>query len=169
MRAYLALAPSLGSNTSLVIMCAETEKTEELAFYTERFWKFLRGLRIFDSDQWPRDVPTKTADKEWTFCYAGESVFPIALTPAHQDRRSRHARNLIIAMQPKWVIDALLASPEKRDAAQNKVRGLLRKYDVADVSSDLTAYGADGSSESRQLVLTDDGSTNHIPYGDLDL
>lgn len=169
MRAYLKLAHSLGSNTSLVIMCAESDSVEELDVYTDRFWKFLRGLRIYDQNSWPSEVPTKTTDKEWTFCYAGESVFPIALTPAHKDRRSRHSRNLIIAMQPKWVIDQLLATPEKRESAQNKVRALIRKYDVADVSGDLTAYGAEGSSESRQLVLSDDGTTNKIPYEDLDL
>lgn len=169
MRAYLRLAHSLGSNTSLVIMCAENENVEQLHYYTDQFWKFLRGLRIFDNEQWPVTVPTKTTDKEWTFCYAGESVFPIALTPAHKDRRSRYSRNMIVAMQPKWVIDQLLATPEKRESAQNKVRALIKKYDVADISSDLTAYGAEGSSESRQLVLSDDGTTNHIPYEDLDL
>ncbi|KAF8859926.1 hypothetical protein BDZ45DRAFT_781296 [Acephala macrosclerotiorum] len=101
MRAYLEEAHQLGPNTSLVIICAPSDQTGTVDDYNSRFWDFLRGLRIYDSEAWPEDVPAKTTDEHWTFCFNGEPLFPIALTPAHEKRRSRYASSLIIAMQPK--------------------------------------------------------------------
>lgn len=67
--------------------------------YTERFWSFLRGLRTIDEQEWPATIPTNTTDGHWRFYFNGEPLFPTALTPAHEKRKSGHASNLIIAMQ----------------------------------------------------------------------
>ena len=85
-----------------------------VAEYNDRFWNFLRGLQIYDAEEWPSDVPQQTTDSHWTFCFNGEPIFPIALTPAHDKRRSRYASNLLIAMQPKWVIDNLMSGGDLR-------------------------------------------------------
>ncbi|KAF4443041.1 ycgG [Fusarium acutatum] len=166
--AYLRISTSLGPNTSLVIICAPSEKQRTVEEHNQTFWDMLRGLRICDPRPWPEDIPQDTEDAKWTFCFNGEAVFPVMLTPAHQKRWSRHMSVPVIAMQPKWVLDNLLGTPEKRKAAQSKVRSLLQKYDTIGVSPDLTAYGATGTSEARQLCLQDKNESVQCPYRNFD-
>ncbi|RKL35174.1 hypothetical protein BFJ70_g8032 [Fusarium oxysporum] len=165
---YLRISTSLGPNTSLVIIGAPSEKQRTVEEHNRTFWDMLRGLRICDPKAWPDDIPQDTEDAKWTFCFNGEPVFPVMLTPAHQKRWSRHMSVPVIALQPKWVLDNLLGTPEKRKAAQNKVRNLLQKYDTIGVSPDLTAYGAVGTSEARQLCLQDKNESVQCPYRNFD-
>lgn len=74
----------------------------------------------------------------------------------------------IIALQPKWVLDKLLDTPEKRKVATGKVRKLLKEYDQIDISPDLTSYGQPGTSEARQLCLLDENETASCPYSNFD-
>lgn len=169
LRAYLRLSRSLGSNTSLVIMGAPTDGDQKtVEEYNHNFWQMLRGLRICDSVPWPEDVPPETENAKWTFCFDGEPLFPVALTPAHQRRWSRHAAAPLVALQPKWVLDNLLSTPEKRTSATGKVRKLLAQYDQTEISPDLTQYGEVGTSEVHQLCLRDENTTINCPYGDFD-
>ncbi|KAM0311597.1 hypothetical protein ACHAPQ_012366 [Fusarium lateritium] len=165
---YLRISNSLGPNTSLVIIGAPSEKQRTVAEHNRTFWDMLRGLRICDPKAWPEQIPEDTEDANWTFCFNGEPVFPVMLTPAHQDRWSRHMSVPVIALQPKWVLDNLLRTPEKRKAAQSKVRNLLQKYDTIGVSPDLTDYGAVGTSEIRQLCLQDKNESVQCPYSNFD-
>ncbi|THW77582.1 hypothetical protein D6D19_02129 [Aureobasidium pullulans] len=169
LRAYLQVSKSLGPNTSLVIMGAPTEgslKTVEQ--YNNEFFDMLRGLRIWDSKPWPKDVPQDTLNEKWTFCFDGIPLFPVALTPAHQRRWSRHAPVPLVALQPKWVLDNLMSTPEKRKSATGKVRKLLADYDQIDISPDLTQYGEVGTSEVHQLCLKDENETMDCPFDDFD-
>ncbi|KAH7148028.1 YqcI/YcgG family-domain-containing protein [Fusarium sp. MPI-SDFR-AT-0072] len=165
---YLRMSTSLGPNTSLVIIGAPSEKQRTVEEHNRTFWDMLRGLRICDPRAWPEEIPQDTEDAKWTFCFNGEPVFPVMLTPAHQKRWSRHMSVPVIALQPKWVLDNLLGTPEKRKAAQSKVRNLLQKYDTIGVSPDLTAYGAVGTSEARQLCLQDKNESVQCPYRNFD-
>ncbi|KAJ4138417.1 hypothetical protein NW768_002248 [Fusarium equiseti] len=165
---YLRISTSLGPNTSLVIIGAASERPRTVEEHNRTFWDMLRGLRICDPKAWPKEIPQDTEDAKWTFCFNGEPVFPVMLTPAHQERWSRHMSVPVIALQPKWVLDNLLGTPEKRKAAQSKVRRLLQKYDTVGISPDLTAYGADGSSEVRQLCLQDTNESVQCPYRNFD-
>lgn len=170
--AYLTASRSIGPNTSLVILCAGAEAGSErsLDWYNDGFWTLLRGLRLVDPKPWPADIPTHTDSARWTFCFDGVPLFPVALTPLHEKRRSRWAPNFVIALQPKWVLDLLLGTPEKRLQATKKVRTLLEKYDDVPVSPDLTAYGEEGTSEKNQLFLLDDNENPHgeCPFGDIE-
>lgn len=169
LRAYLRMSRSLGPNTSLVIMGAPTEGEQRtVEEYNHNFWEMLRGLRIWDTVPWPKDVPQDTDDAKWTFCFDGQPLFPVALTPAHERRWSRHAAVPLVALQPKWVLDKLLSTPEKRQSATGKVRKLLAQYDQTEVSPDLTTYGEVGTSEVHQLCLRDGNTTVDCPYGDFD-
>ncbi|KAI6760430.1 hypothetical protein HG530_009290 [Fusarium avenaceum] len=161
---YLRISTSLGPNTSLVIIGAPSEKQRTVEEHNRTFWDMLRGLRTCDPKAWPGGIPQDTEDANWTFCFNGESVFPVMLTPAHQERWSRHMSVPVIALQPKWVLDNLLRTPEKRKAAQSKVRNLLQKYDTIGISPDLTDYGAAGTSEVRQLCLQDKNESVQCPY-----
>ena len=169
LRAYLRLSRSLGPNTSLVIMGAPTEGgSKSVEDYNNGFWEMLRGLRIWDTKPWPADVPQDTDSEKWTFCFDGEPLFPVALTPAHERRWSRHAPVPVIALQPKWVLDKLLSTAEKRESATGKVRKLLAEYDQMEISPDLTSYGQPGTSEVHQLCLLDENITAECPYADFD-
>ncbi|UZP43447.1 hypothetical protein NXS19_011263 [Fusarium pseudograminearum] len=165
---YLRISTSLGPDTSLVIIGAPSEKERTVEEYNRTFWDMLRGLRICDPKAWPKDIPEDTEDAKWTFCFSGQPVFPVMMTPAHQERWSRHMSVPLVALQPKWVLDNLLQTPEKRKSAQSKVRGLLQKYDTIGISPDLTDYGATGTSEVRQLCLQDKNESVQCPYRNFD-
>lgn len=165
---YLDTAKQIGPNTSLVIIGAPSEKAKSVDAYNDTFWNMLRGLRMTDPKPWPEEVPKLVESTKWTFCYNGEPVFPIMLTPAHTQRWSRHMSVPIIALQPKWVLDDLLSTPEKRCEATGKVRKLLREFDQVDISPDLTSYGHPGTSEARQLCLLDENQTVKCPYDNFD-
>ncbi|UJO25194.1 hypothetical protein CLAFUW4_14323 [Fulvia fulva] len=169
LRAYLRMSNTLGDNTSMVIMAAPTEgDPKSVEEYNHSFWEMLRGLRIWDSQPWPKQFPQDTGDEKWTYCFDGTPLFPVALTPAHQKRWSRHAPVPLIALQPKWVLDKLLSTPEKREAATGKVRRLLKQYDQTEISPDLTSYGDVGTSEVHQLCLRDENETADVPFQDFD-
>lgn len=137
--------------------------------YRYRFWSTLRALRIYDSKPWPQEVPKDVESNTWAFCFDGSPIFPVALTPLHEKRKSRWAPSLCIALQPKWVFDHLLSTQQKRDGATAKVRTLLREYDDVDPSPSLTAYGAPGTTEAHQLFLADDNELEgQCPYEDFD-
>jgi FPC/CPF motif-containing protein YcgG len=165
---YLSLSPSLGPNTSLVIIGAPSEKSRTVEEYNDTFWHMLRGLRMTDPKPWPHDVPETVESERWTFCYNGEPIFPVMLTPAHSRRWSRHMSVPVIALQPKSVLDKLLSTPEERNSATGKVRRLLDKYDQVAISPDLTSYGQPGTSEARQLCLLDENKTAQCPYTNFD-
>lgn len=167
LKEYLRISRSLGPNTSLVIMAAP-DALKSVEEYNDRFWDMLRGLRIWDTKPWPQDFPQNTNSEKWTYCFDGEPLFPVALTPAHQRRWSRHAPVPLIALQPKWVLDRLLSTPKKRDSAVGKVRKLLAEYDQVDISPDLTSYGDAGTSEVHQLCLRDENETVECPYADFE-
>lgn len=174
LRAYLRLARrSLGPYTSLVIMAAPPDASSgegllSVDAHNDRFWDLLRGLRIWDGKPWPAGWPQDTSSDKWAYCFDGEPLFPVALTPAHQRRWSRHAPVPLVALQPKWVLDRLLSTPERRTAAVGKVRKLLAEYDQVDVSPDLTTYGEAGTSEVHQLCLRDENETVECPFEDFE-
>lgn len=168
LRQYLRVSKSLGPNTSLVIMGAPTDgDLRTVEQYNDDFFNMLRGLRIWDKP-WPEDFPQETQNEKWTYCFDGTPLFPVALTPAHQRRWSRHSPVPLIALQPKWVLDKLMSTPEKRKSATGKVRKLLAEYDQIPISPDLTTYGEVGTSEVHQLCLADENETVECPYDDFD-
>lgn len=169
MRAYLPISHDLGANTSLVITFPKSEKKEySVEDYQQKFWDLLRGLRTCDLKPWPKDIPTETSAPKWAFCFDGVPWFPAAMTPAHEQRQSRHAPNFTIAMQPKWVFDNLFKTPEKRRAAVEAVRKLMPDYDILEPSPDLSAYGTEGTTEAHQYYLLDENVTSKAIYHDLD-
>lgn len=168
MRAYLPQSHSLGPNTSLVIIHPRSSTQNSVESYQQRFWDLLRGLRTCDLQPWPSDIPSETHAPKWAFCFNGVPWFPAAMTPAHEQRRSRHAPYFTVAMQPKWVFDNLFRTPEKRRAAVGAVRKLMPAYDEIEPSPDLSAYGTEGTTEAHQYYLLDENKTSCCPYEDLD-
>jgi FPC/CPF motif-containing protein YcgG len=158
----------LGSNTSIVIMCAPSRQELSVAQYNRRFWDALRGLKKWDPEPWPADVPHDIRDWKWSFCFDGNPVFPVSLNPAYVQRRSRRMPVHLVAMQPKWVLDNLLGTPEKGQVAQDKVRKLLGGYDDTPVHPSLKAFQDEDAVEALMLGLPDDSSASEIPYQSLE-
>ena len=102
------------------------------------------------------------------FCFDGAPWFFAAMTPAHEQRQSRHASNFVVAVQPRWVFDHLFRTPEMRRHAVEAVRKLIPAYDTVGISPDLAAYGEKGSTEAHQYFLLDENKTSSCPYNDLD-
>lgn len=169
MRAYLPQSHSMGPNTSLVIIHPTSPNAKfSVESYRKKFWDTLRGLRICDLEAWPSDIPTETNSPKWAFCFDGVPWFPAAMTPAHEQRHSRHAPNFTIAMQPKRVFDNLFRTPEARRAAVEAVRKLMPAFDEIEPSPDLSAYGTEGTTEAHQYYLLDANKTSYCPFVDLD-
>jgi uncharacterized protein len=168
LRAYHQMSHSLGSNTSLLLVHPPSDVPEAVNTYKDRFWSILRGLRTCDLEPWPNEIPTEVGASKWMFCFDGVPWFFAAMTPAHEQRHSRHASNFTIAIQPRWVFDQLFRTPEMRRSAVEKVRKLIPAYDAVGISPDLAAYGDKGTTESHQYFLLDENKTAFCPYKDLD-
>ena len=167
LRQYHSTSRLYGPNTTLVAL-APPASPLSVDQYNLDFWALLRGLRVFNSKAWPRDVPTETSSSKWSFCFDGEPWFLAVLTPSHARRQSRYAQNLVIAVQPKWVLDNLFSTPTKRKGACQKVRALVADFDEIPLSPDLADHGTPGATESRQYYLLDKNEPSNCPYTDLE-
>jgi len=91
-----ALAEFLGVSREIGPYCTlfcifPPEPSQSLEVYRARFWNLLRRLRRIDPAPWPAHIPTRLEHPDWTFCFAGEPLFPMCTTPKHVTRRSRHS------------------------------------------------------------------------------
>lgn len=169
LRGYLHVAQATGAHTSLIIMAPRVERAQpkNINDYLQDYWLFVKRLRTFDTHPWPIDIPEDTTSDHWCWCYEGIRCFMGVMTPAHEKRQTRHARNLCIVYQPKWIFDQLFSTAEKRDSASTKVRNLIADYDEVSISPDVTHYGTPGSSEACQHFLLDENISSLCPYPSL--
>lgn len=161
---YLARSRHLGPNTSLVILCKESQSLRSIQDYYDDYWRFLKSLRSLDATPWPEGFPENINSDAWCFCFNGIPTFTVVQTPAHEHRQSRYAPNLRVIIQPKWIFDVLFSTPKKRIGALQTVRELLRDYDDVAISPDLKNYGEEGSRESQQYFLLDENVPALCPY-----
>ncbi|KAL9612361.1 MAG: hypothetical protein Q9167_003048 [Letrouitia subvulpina] len=164
---YLPRSRQLGPNTSLVIIAPPEAQTLPDTEYNLQFWSLLKALTALDPQTWPENIPQETDTEGWCFCFAGEPCFMAVLTPAHQNRRSRHAPTVCIAIQPKWIFDILFSTPQKREGALKKVRSLVEDFDDIPLSPDLGNYGEKGKLETRQYFLLDRNESSVCPFRNL--
>jgi uncharacterized protein len=77
-------------------------------------------------------------------------------TPAHTNRRSRHFDTMMLAITPRWVLQAFNKSEIRAKKIKDSIRKRLKNYDAIDVHRDLNRYGADDNYEWKQYFLRDD-------------
>lgn len=164
---YLPTSRNYGPNTSLVLLAKKTNNPRPMDEYNDAYWKMLDGIAKLDPKPWPENVPKDIDTDKWCLCFAGEAMFSVIQTPAHQVRRSRHAPGVTIVFQPKWIFDVLFSSEAKRAASLGKVRALLKKYDPIPVSPELKNYGDEGSREAQQYFLLDENIPAACPFSKL--
>lgn len=71
-------------------------------------------------------------------------------------------------MQPKWTIDKLMSTREKRKSAMSTVRSLLEDYDDIEINPEFSNHGEEGASEAKQSKLLDKSKSSECQYGNID-
>jgi uncharacterized protein len=157
---YIQVCRGFGQNTSFVVTI-RTDSADCIEAYHRKFWGLLESIRRYDSFAWPDEIPFEVDNSAWEFCFAGEPLFVVCTTPAHQQRRSRYSAHFSLLFQPRWVFANILDTPEKANKAFQSVRSLLSRYDDIGVSPVLGMYGNPTNREHLQYFLSDD----HTPLG----
>ncbi|KIJ30008.1 hypothetical protein M422DRAFT_784115 [Sphaerobolus stellatus SS14] len=169
LRTYLSnnSASRIGPNTSLVVLFPISGTPRSVKEYHDTYWECLKRLHQMDGTPWPSHIPVDMNTPLWRFCFAGEALFSLALTPAHEKRRTRYAPCFSIVFQPPFVFDILFATEQKRASALAKVRSLLGPYDQIPVSPELKNYGDVTGRECKQYFLMDDNDKMECPFTSL--
>ncbi|KAM0251904.1 hypothetical protein ACHAQJ_007966 [Trichoderma viride] len=164
---YISLVNGLGPNTSLVVLFPVPEIPKPVRQYHADYWSWLDALARIDGKAWPQNIPQQIDDPLWRFCFQGEGLFSLSLTPGHELRRSRHCGCFCIAFQSQSVLDLLFSTRQKKQAAMTKVRNLLSDYDQVSISPELKEYGDKTGRESLQYFLMDDNTSVVSPVKQL--
>ncbi|KAI0097545.1 YqcI/YcgG family-domain-containing protein [Nemania sp. FL0031] len=164
---YHKALKSRGRNISLVLICppAESEKVGSVDHYHALFWSLLKRLRQLDPKPWSSTVPHDPLHRRWCMNFDGLEAFFAVLTPAHRARLSRSSPNFTMVYQPRKIFDVVFKDARYRESATKMVRALVDKYDAPlPHSPDISDYGEEGSTESRQYFLLDENVSSESPY-----
>ncbi|KAI0140718.1 YqcI/YcgG family-domain-containing protein [Pestalotiopsis sp. NC0098] len=166
---YHKILSSRGRNISLVLMCPPPTSEKSVDQYHASFWSFLKRLRQLDPQPWPTKIPHDTSHQKWCMTFDNTEAFFAVLTPAHKQRLSRSAANFAMVYQPRYIFDVIFKDARYRESATKMVRELVDKFDQIPHSPDISDYGLNGTTESRQYFLLDENSPSASPYEDLDV
>jgi uncharacterized protein len=150
-----------------VLICPppEPEKLGTVDRYHLLFWSLLKRLRQLDPQPWLSTVPQDPSHRQWCMNFDGLEAFFAVLTPAHRARLSRSAPNFAIVYQPRHIFDVIFKDARYRESATRMVRALVDKYDSPlPHSPDISDYGREGTTESRQYFLLDENVSSESPY-----
>ncbi|KAI9696224.1 MAG: hypothetical protein M1836_005777 [Candelina mexicana] len=170
LRGYLNVAHATGLHTTLVILAPRVDDRpvpKTMDDYRRDYWLFAKRLRTLDTKPWPDNVPEDTTSDSWCWCFDGVPCFMGVMTPAHEKRQTRYAKNLCIVYQPKWIFVELFNTQEKRDSAATRVRNLMVDYDKVPISPDVLNQRMPGYSEASQHFLLDENISSPCPYPSL--
>lgn len=160
---YCRSARGYGDFTSLVVF-EEPSELLTIAQYHDRFWKLLDELVACDTTAWPSNMPQRTNDAKWEFCFAGEPLFVVCNTPSHIMRRSRYFPSFMLTFQPRWIFDKILDTSFNTLKEFDVVSQRLNHYDHVDKASVLGCYGDRYNKEALQYFLSDGDNVMHCPF-----
>ncbi|WP_325063405.1 YqcI/YcgG family protein [Gracilibacillus salitolerans] len=158
---YSEHSRGFGEYTSLIIFYKipeEMKKTYSVEQYEQLFWEQLSNLKVFDTDEWPLEIPTDPHHHMWEFSFHGERYFMYCATPSHLKRNSRSFPTLILAITPRWVFQHFNESKHAEKIIK-QVRNRIKTYDSLPIHPELKPYGADDNFEWKQYFLRDDNQT----------
>jgi len=138
------------------------ENVQSMEVYHRRFWDALKRLRAADQRPWPDDIPYSLTDSDWTFCFDGEAVFPLCLTPAHRKKRTRYAKNFSISFQPRWTFKHHLPNAEIMQKYSKTIRRKIIQFDDSPISPYLGLYGH-GALDAEKYFFHDDNLPMQFP------
>lgn len=158
----------IGDYTSLIIffqLPEDSRNSYTVENYEQLFWKLLSTLSTIDDAEWPQEIPTDPHDPIWEYCFQEERYFIYCATPAHTKRQSRHFDTMMLAITPRWVLQAFNKSEKQAEKIKTQIRKRLKNYDSIDIHPDLNNYGSLDNYEWRQYFLRDDDKTlNKCPF-----
>lgn len=161
LKSFLRSAHDIGPYAALFYVFPP-EEVQALETYRDRFWTALRTLHLADERAWPESVPYNLGDPEWTFCFDGEAVFPLCLTPAHTKKRTRYAANFTISFQPRWTFKHHLPDMEIMKKYSTIIQNKMEVFDETPVSPYLGLYGG-GFLDAQKYFLHDDNAPMSFP------
>ncbi|MGN8644569.1 YqcI/YcgG family protein [Gracilibacillus sp. HCP3S3_G5_1] len=155
---YSKHAREFGDYTSLIVFYKipeEQKKSYTVEQYEQLFWEQLSNLRIYDSEEWPNDIPVDPHHHLWEFCFHGERYFIYCATPSHKQRNSRSFSTFMLAITPRWVFQNF---NEWKHAEKiiKQVRRRVQNYDSVPIHPELKSYGEHNNFEWKQYFLRDD-------------
>lgn len=156
---FLRNARAIGPYATLTYVFPP-EEVQPLETYRGRFWAALKRLHAVDEKPWPSDIPRCLKDPRWSFCFDGEPIFPLCLTPAHVKRRTRYARNFSISFQPRWTFKCHLPDFEVMQKYSRLIRDKINCFDSVPISPYLGLYG-NGFLDAEKYFLHDE----NLPMG----
>jgi uncharacterized protein len=158
---FLRNAHAIGPYASLSYVFPP-DAAQTLEVYNDRFWIALKQLHAVDQRPWPETIPYSLRDSGWTFCFDGEPMFPLCLTPAHVNRRTRYATNFTISFQPRWTFKHHIPSRELMEKYSAIIRRKMATYDSAAISPYLGLYGG-GHLDAEKYFFHDDNVPMAFP------
>ena len=154
LREFLRNARAIGPYANFTyVFPPEPDQTFEA--YHARFWQTLKRLHDLDERPWPKDIPTSLHDSDWTFCFDGEAMFPLCLTPIHVKKRTRHAPQFAIAFQPRWTFQHHLPDADIMQRYSALIQDKITKFDKSPISPQLGLYGS-GYLDADKYFFPDD-------------
>ncbi|WP_163536166.1 YqcI/YcgG family protein [Gracilibacillus sp. YIM 98692] len=168
LRDFTNVSKKIGTYTSLIVfykLPQDIKDTFVVEDYEQLFWQHLSELTAMDHIDWPEHIPKDPHHPIWEFCFHGERYFMFCGTPAHTKRISRHFPTMMLAITPRWVLQEFNKPKNRAKKIKDHIRKRLRKYDAADIHSDLNSYGAKDNYEWKQYFLRDNHTTlSKCPY-----
>jgi uncharacterized protein len=158
---FLRSAHEIGPYASLSYIFPP-EDIQSIEAYNERFWNALKRLHALDTAPWPDSIPFSLRDPNWTFCFDGEPVFPLCLTPAHINRQTRFAKNFSISFQPRWVFKHHLPDKESMEKYSVIIRKRISAFDRTEISPYLGLYGG-GHLDAEKYFFHDQNQPLAVP------
>lgn len=162
LRNYTRESNEFGDYTSLIVffqLSEEIKKEFSVEDYEQLFWQNLNQLASIDKIDWPKDIPTEPDHPIWEYCFHGERYFIFCATPAHKHRQSRHFDTMLLAITPRWVLQAFNKSEQRAKKIKERIRKRLNNFDSIEVHPDLNSYGEEDNYEWKQYFLRDDETT----------
>jgi uncharacterized protein len=162
LRKYTFESKQFGPFTSLIIFYETPQNLVDsygVEEFEQLFWQQLNGLAERDEIDWPQRIPTDPNNTIWEFCFSGDQYFMYCASPAHQNRKSRHFDNFMLAITPRWVLQEFNNAENYAKRIKSQVRKRLKNYDKIDIHLDLNTYGNEDNYEWRQYFLRDDDTS----------
>lgn len=161
LREFLRCSRTIGPYASMSYVFPP-EEVQSLEIYHHRFWEILKTLHANDEKPWPTEIPTTLKHPEWTFCFDGEALFPLCMTPAHRRKRTRFATNFTISFQPRWTFKHHLPDAPTMSKYSLLIQKRVEKYDSSPISPNLGLYGK-GYLDANKYFFHDDNHEMPFP------
>nr|WP_246050070.1 YqcI/YcgG family protein [Aquibacillus sediminis] len=90
-------------------------------------WQQVSALTTVDDAKWPKVLPTNPHDPIREYCFQEKRYFMYCATPMHKNRQSRHFETMMLAITPRWVLQAFNSSQSRAERIKARIRKSTKK------------------------------------------